>query len=303
MEVRLDASGPPIEGRVVDHEGRPVAGAEVIASWTLGESSALELTGPGVRRVERSFRNAFTRSEHDGRFSLREVPVDGAMRVRVGRFGEFPTRPGREVPPGARDVMLVLDAPKARARVSLELPDDVGDTRIDLVIHEASTGRTWERVIHARAGRTSTELELTPGRILLDATAAGLRSPVLVAEVEPGQDVDVGTLRLAHGGGRLEVVVTWPEGPAPSLRVRRRDPDTGQERFEHRAPPSALGVPLVWSSLPAGPVTLEVVARGASKRSLHAREVMLRDGETTRLELDLASTLRDALPVGDREPR
>jgi RNA polymerase sigma factor (sigma-70 family) len=81
LTVRLVEEGPPIEGRVVDLEGRPVAGAEVkatqlyfadngdLTAW-LAQAKAGDVQGPGdgLNRLPATI--AMTTTSPDGRFRL-----------------------------------------------------------------------------------------------------------------------------------------------------------------------------------------------------------------------------------------
>lgn len=96
--VRSDTPGAPlfVNGRVVDRDGRPVAGAEVDV-WHASPVGLYENQDPG--QADMNLRGKFT-TDADGRFSFRSVmfvgypiPTDGVVGRLLKAQGRHPYRP------------------------------------------------------------------------------------------------------------------------------------------------------------------------------------------------------------------
>ena len=107
LTIRLVDDGPPIEGRIVDLEGRPIAGANVKVDylWYAGEGTLSEWLAQAADRGARSLARPHTATDHRRDFDRDD---DGF---------------GRPLPPGG-------DRPRPRRRDSRRRADNCHDTSL-----------------------------------------------------------------------------------------------------------------------------------------------------------------------------
>ncbi|MBZ4417481.1 carboxypeptidase-like regulatory domain-containing protein [Myxococcus sp. RHSTA-1-4] len=196
--VRMD-TGQSVSGIVVDEQGRPVPDAEVEAftffeKWEYpGGSPATAKTGP------------------DGRFTVHHLP-EGRCVLSVSKPGytqdarEEESRPSfpDSARTGARDVRLTL---RYQGSVSGRVLHPDGRP----VAHFSVYGE--QQVTRGTDGDFRLPVE-RPGRHHLRIIAPGLGSAYREVEVAPGQDLDLGKVRL-DPGRRVSGRVVDAETSAP----------------------------------------------------------------------------------------
>lgn len=137
-----------LEGRVVDPQGRPVAGAEVAAEWQKGK-------GPKV------FPSSSTVARADGRFRLQDLQEGESYHLTAGASGFADSLPLRVAAPGEEPVRLEL-------RVLRTLAGRVTDDR-GRPVHRASL---WNPEL--RNGRSKAETDFQ-GRFSARVAAGELK--------------------------------------------------------------------------------------------------------------------------------
>lgn len=116
-------NGKPIQGTVVDEEGRPVQGATVVLGRIMGHA-----------------RPVVTRTDASGRFEFTGLPGDRpngyAMMVAAGKAGYAPAREPAGVPP-MKDPELILTAPVSVAgSVKDNLGQPIALARVQFGVYE-----------------------------------------------------------------------------------------------------------------------------------------------------------------------
>lgn len=279
--LRLEELGPPLRGRVVLAGGEPAVGFAVlvVAEKETGDS----LEAAAVRYS--------ADTDAAGAFSIAGVPAGRTFLVRAAGRG-FDVR-ARGVAAGGEPVTLRL--PSVQELVAMVEAAGAGSAVVTVLDAE---GR---RVVDAVARRDGGVLLATAnlpatGRLAVIVRATGFAPGLRWLDAAPGEIVTV-TVPLEPGGGAVALAVRWPQGPAPTLRVAYRDPALGLRLEETFSPPSVVDLPLRLVGVGAGPLRLEVEARrGERVWPLAPLEVVVRAGETTTIDLDLAAALRDDGP-------
>lgn len=144
-----------LEGRVMDPEGRPLAGVRV------------ELESPALGRWQ-------TRTDAEGFYRFLQVPPSDDYRLRVEHPG-FRTveRTGLSVRVGHEVRVDVTMAPGAEAEVVVTGPPPVVDTRQLEVV--ANFHRTWLQTLPTARDPWAL-LELAPGLVVRENNVGGVRS-------------------------------------------------------------------------------------------------------------------------------
>lgn len=282
VELVLDP-GPCIAGRVLDRAGRPLAGWGVHADsqWFVEDRAAGMLRGQRLQRTDRS--------DERGEFliaNLEPHPVDLAVAA-PGQWPHPPRATARGVRPGTRGLVLVVeDASLARARIAGRLLDARGRAPQDvkLTLWDAAGSAGSFVAFDRTSGDFEHEVQL-PGSYTLRVLRGG--NELLVSgpyELVAGESRPVGTLLLGEPG-RVEVELVGPADPEREgvelllTRADAADESLEREGALHRSRPLAAGA---W--------TLQLRAKTWFAPD---RELLVREGETERLRLELAP----ALPV------
>ncbi|WP_242588741.1 carboxypeptidase-like regulatory domain-containing protein [Corallococcus macrosporus] len=228
--------GRTIQGRTIDTEGQPVAGVRVQACPTLEDLSAWRTTGPSCRFPA----GDGVLSGADGHFILKHLTAPRHQLIaRKDSHGFAPARsrggtPDLEtllVTTGEEDLQLVLERrPRLRGQVVSEegapLPCSVG---------------LWGPSAHFPDGTFDLPLPVD-GYQRLVVSAKGFLDLWHDFNASPGQDVDLGVLRMARGRtvrvlvqdertraplAGVDVVIAAHNEPPASDRIRLPSPFEG----------------------------------------------------------------------------
>ena len=307
------AAARPVVGRVVDPDGRAVAGAEV----RIGEAPAPEARQRAALRAAKERAEPQAVSDGQGRFRVAAVPaltVDVAV-TRAG-FARAELR-SVKVPPGAGPVDLGRVALVPAAGVAGQVVDAAGrpiaGAAVFRVLHlrpahemadelreeepETRTGADGRFVLSGLAAGTPLHLLVTAPDFL-PATARGIRPPTpqpLLFRLEAGASLAGRVLddeeRPVPGA---EIEIAWqptvpgrelPAGPA----VTKQTTADGDGRF---------AVP----GLRAGVVVLAVDARGFVALRDVTATVPLPPGEEVTVRLERGATLEGRVVTTEGEP-
>lgn len=243
--------GAEVRGTVRHPDGEPVAWLELEA---FEEDLAASANGSFVAR-----RDVRVRERGDGLTSARATTDEsGAFRIRGLRPGRFVLRAtdadmrlapeDARVSPGARDVMLTLDAPRLVARVVDEdgAPVRGADVRWTELVprpdggfapgRRREAGTIWPGAVatflipRANAGAQA--------RVCLQATLGGRRGPEQIVDLIGTPTAQRIELRLprASATGVLQIAVNGADGvPLQDLRVALESAVTGERAFEFEA--------------------------------------------------------------------
>lgn len=258
--------GRTIEGRVVDREGRPLAG------WTVhGDPKAMGFVYPRQDATD-----------DEGRFVLANLG-DCAFDLALSGPGEFPIPPRMEierVQPGARDVEFVVEEverKQGRVRGVLLGADGRAPADVELVLYPVGGSSGGFVEFDARTGAFD-HGPSAAGHYLLSAMRGGLTLfDSAEFTIEDGRTTDVGVLRI-EAQGAIEIAVKGvPETELGRLRF-------ALDRSRHGTIEPALeGGRFVARELAPGTWILR--SRNESW-CLRDAEVDVRAGETARVELE-----------------
>lgn len=204
-----------LEGRVVDTDSNPIAGAEI---------EAKPLFTNQRRRLARQASGSLSRSQPDGRFRITGlVPDDGAL-LRVSKTGYGPKEVRLEAPIGREPVRVVMTKGLiGKGRVVNEDDQPIAGAEIFLRPADPSQNRRWASFGQQREETPADAVsdaeglfeirDLAAGRFDLEARAddfAPTHAPGLEIpeEVSP---IDLGTLVMTPGA-RLQGKVVDPQG-------------------------------------------------------------------------------------------
>lgn len=323
LELTLRPAAPPIQGRLVRRDGTPLGGVELHAFAhgsrpfrDGGEALDAWLAGlePGqVREVDLAASGVeldATKTGPDGSFRLDRLPsgpagfdlfadvrgVDAQVSVAEG------------VTAGTHGLVLVGDRATTTVRVRVVGADG---RPIDWPGFWAEGPDTWLPVEDRRdpplppdededgvpdgpeAGPFFGDWVLTlpavSGDVRLGVNAFdGEAADVRTVRVAAGATVDLERWVLTRTFGDLSLRVTWPEGPAPIVEARWRDPTFGACSTTLESPGSP-GEPSPLGRVRAGDVrlTLSVRPRGGGPAREVSLQAHVRVGETTVLDVDL----------------
>lgn len=209
--------GATIEGVVSDADERPIEDAEVAAIPVTRPSVDLSFASPQP-----------VRTDAEGRFLIPDLERDRIVSLSVSAEGYAPTSVDDVRPPTPEPIHVRLEAVATLAgRVLDPLDEAIGGAEIQASLRDVRVGSDGGSRFHGTTtwmkgtGEDgSFELAVHPGRITLQANAAGFRpSEPEVLEVEGGDRVDGIELAL-RAGARLEGTVRGPDGrPVPSVEL------------------------------------------------------------------------------------
>ncbi|RKH42800.1 carboxypeptidase regulatory-like domain-containing protein [Corallococcus sp. AB050B] len=189
--------GRTLHGMTTDAAGNPLAGVRVQACLSQEDASAGRV--PELSCVDS--REDSVRSGPDGRFTLKHMTAP--VYQLVARRDDMRLKSLR-VPAGNDDVRLVMDpAPRLKARFVTEEGAPIPST---VRIREASTviacpGPTHELHVEEFRPNGRFALPLTEDRQTWHVTvkAKGFLGLEQYVEASPGQDIDLGTVKLLRG--------------------------------------------------------------------------------------------------------
>ncbi|QSQ23204.1 carboxypeptidase regulatory-like domain-containing protein [Pyxidicoccus parkwayensis] len=187
---------PPLTGRVVDTAGRPIAGADVMAT-------PLAHRDPGIVRDSpespAQFERSQTRSDAQGRFTLKDLRA-GAVRVRAWhRYTLFQDVPPVQVAPGQDEVTVVLERQRA---VEGRVVDPEGRPVSNFQVNDRSFSDAQGQFY---------DVPVPEGRTTLTFWAEGFAAELRVVDVPAGKR------------GRLREPIVLQRGRRVSGRVVKED--------------------------------------------------------------------------------
>ncbi|GMU01038.1 hypothetical protein KH5H1_51580 [Corallococcus caeni] len=185
--------GRTIQGRTVDTEGQPMPGARVHACLTLEDIPPWRTGGPDCR----SHGERGVVSGADGRFVLKHLTAPSHQLIAWKEGHDFAPARSRGGTPdpatlivatGEEDIQLVLERrPHLRGQV-------VNEDGAPLPY----TVRVGSSTVHGPDGTFDLPLP-ADGRALLIVSSKGFLDSMRELVVSPGQDIDLGMLRMTRG--------------------------------------------------------------------------------------------------------
>ncbi|WP_223643087.1 carboxypeptidase-like regulatory domain-containing protein [Corallococcus sp. EGB] len=227
--LRFEEEGRTLHGVTTDAAGQPLAGVWVQACLSPEDASA----GRGRMLSCASTEDDRVRSGPDGRFTLKHLtaPVYQLVAAREG----FRLAPGRSrggtpgprsmrVPAGADDIRLVMEpSPRLRAQVVDEngapLPSTVRIEEATFVVACPDPTSVSRAEQHRLDGRFA--LPLPEDRTWqVTVSAKGFLGLERFVEMSPGQDIDLGTVKLLKGRKvRFDILDEATRAPLAGARV------------------------------------------------------------------------------------
>ncbi|MEM7262676.1 MAG: carboxypeptidase-like regulatory domain-containing protein [Planctomycetota bacterium] len=251
QDIKLEKAGI-VGGRIVDSEGNPIAGAEILVR-DFG-------AGGGLQQHR-------TMSKATGEFSLATIVSKDTVDLEVSH-NEFATTELEAVKVGDETIEVSMNS---LGRLIGEVVDPNGEPVISFAVHPQPTGNS------ASARRARAYLKpknFSDGNFEYRGVPAGkyniqVRSPLYsaatVAEVEVGEGevIELPVIRLQEGGRVTGVVVAGANGaPVAGAKVKVVQ---GLSRFKERTSPTSKPIQttgadgsFVFTGLKDGTLTLEV---------------------------------------------
>jgi len=296
IELVLDVAGE-IAGRVLDAAGTPVTDAVLVAE-------AVPDTVGGAR-----FGTSVMSDEGDGHFVLPSLAAGRyVLQARGGARGQA-SLSGITVTTGKRTEVGTLRLESGRTiRGTVVDPDGKSVFGARLVAKRDVMTELGDLVGESGSGGAFTLRGAVMGRYGVTASHPAFASSV-PAVVDVDSDEDPESIRIVlSDGGRLVGRVQRRDGQAfadGKIRVRDLEPVAGGPPVEPL--PLAPDGSFAGDHLTPGRTSVEVLGYSASGvlQGLAAREVVLRDGETARVDLQLQEVVvtgtvtRGGLPARD----
>ncbi|MBM4379554.1 MAG: carboxypeptidase regulatory-like domain-containing protein, partial [Deltaproteobacteria bacterium] len=227
VEVRLRQL-MDLTGRVVDAEGKPLAGAEVDV-----ESESPRPEDPGEQQLH-------TRSDANGVFALRGLSAN-AYALRVQSPDIYPV-PLRQVTPGGAPLELKVGrCARIRARLVADDGSPLSQVRFNGELRDLEAG-TFEQPV-------CDDLEAFPAlkdRAVTFSVPGFVPRTAQVSGIQRGQTVDLGELKLDRPRGlRVNVVDAAGGAPlvAPDVRVLSPELEQVTARFTKKGEVRVDGLP------------------------------------------------------------
>jgi hypothetical protein len=211
-----EAAERVLRGRVVDADGKGVAGASVALAWTTAPSGTMPLGG------------ALT--DLEGRFELTFAP--GGEAAVLLAYDLKVTR-------GGTDVVQPGDAGRERTITLVPLVRVTGELSTDGGKAYPANGMCWVRdaehsacLLRVTPDKGKFDLALPPGRYVLAAQAPGREAPPRTLELAAGAaPLQLGRLEVPAYEGRVR-----PGGVAPPIVFREASPALQQLLRDRHVP-------------------------------------------------------------------
>jgi hypothetical protein len=263
-ELRLDP-GRSITGRVVDAEGRGIAGWSVLDSPPVGTQPAPTAT-----------------TDAEGRFGLFGV-AEGQHWLEVTVPGELPVPPRARVEAGPGDdvAIAIANTQPARSvlRGELRRRDGSLPAELGLRLQPRDYVGGLRMSFDPRSGRFE-QKGLLPGEYSLTVVEGNVRVAELGSlTLEPDAALDIGTLWVEPPGAVELELVGEPPDPTGFLGLHLLRPGSSAVHLERE------GNRLRANEVPPG--TWDVGGM-AQERFLYPQQIEVHSGETTRAECRLA---------------
>jgi len=279
------ASGLDLRVRIVDENGAGVAGGFVMVD------------GPSDEATRGLFNSKWVESDAEGRCTVTGCPKSELHVMVQFKGGDHSSADVNHVRAGGDEVVVAVNSAR-------QLTAWIEGTVIDPDGHPVSAGLFAFDVNHRTGFATLEADDSTTGRFKLGPFAPGTFQLQVRADGYPITDhevgviaanetKDVGTLQLVRGG-RLHVDVHSASG-APPEKLEAEGRATRFRDFTQDYMNLACDIATV-TSQPTAPGEYQIVLR-ASHGAPAIRTVTIRSGETTTLEVTLASALAVTLKV------
>lgn len=264
------APGLTLSGQVLDERGNPLEGWNVRARG----------------RTEDDFHSDLVRTDGTGRFEIREC-LDAPYRIEASRRSAFyPSSVKKGVRPGQPVVLRVADADLPTASICGTVLGPGRKALSGVKVVPMSGRSTTAPILLAEAGTGVFQIDdLPPGRYTLSVRAPGFprwRSRRLT--LEPGQDLDLGTILLQPGGTIVVDLARLDGGPLGKVSLRTVRPDGRDPSYLKRNGGRAVSEPLT-----PGPYILTASGEGLATRQVR---VAVTPDKATHLELLLQGGVR-----------
>lgn len=270
LDLTLEPAIASVKGRVLDDADRPIPGATVTA---ISEPHIVHATTTGA-----------------GEFELLGLGR-GAYRATAQSGGFHPSE-AREIHGGEQDVVLrVARGGSLRGRLALRGGATLDSAAVDLLQLERSSGR-FTLVSRALFDRGAFRAEgLAPGTYKLVITSlTARRSESDPFELQPGADIDLGTIECSRGGsvsGRIQGSGLAAEGTLALLLgdLDASNPAARGAAFfsqETRKTSYRAGTPFRLENIAPGDYSLLILPTKGAPRTV--RGIRVEDDRTTTVE-------------------